>query len=135
MIEESYVSLETAKLLKEVGFREHSRCMYYEEKDGSYKLYKCLIGDYDVSTDKSYEGDLYGERYLAPTQALAARWLREAHGIHVFPVYQYLPEKWSYVIQDMAYVNSEKGTKLHTDVFDSCEESLEAGLKRGLKLI
>ena len=97
------------------------------------KVFRGLFQDKTKINKPKGGGDF--KAYMCPTQALAARWLREAHGIHVFPVYQYLPEKWSYVIQDMAYVNSEKGTKLHTDVFDSCEESLEAGLKRGLKLI
>ena len=113
MIEESYVSFETARLLKEAGF--DVPCDNYYDKDGFFR------GDFKA--------------YMCPTQALAARWLREVHGIHVFPVYQYLPEKWSYVIQDMAYVNSEKGMKLHADVFDSCEESLEVGLQETIKLI
>ena len=120
MIEESYVSFDTAKLLKEAGFNE--TCRYSYDNVGGFRWFK--IGQ---STPKG--------GVPCPTQALAARWLRETHGIHVFPVYQYLPEKWSYVIQDMTYVNSEKGMKLHTDVFYSCEESLEAGLQEAIKLI
>lgn len=122
MIEESYVSFETAKLLKEAGFDAPCTSQYSEKGV-----------QWEASRPENFNDDDWG--YSCPTQALAARWLREVHGIHVFPVYQYLPEKWSYVIQDMAYVNSEKGTKLHTDVFNSCEEALEAGLKRGLELI
>ena len=122
MIEESYVSFETAKMLKEAGF--DAPCyMQYSERGVQW----------NASYPENFNADDWG--CSCPTQALAARWLREVHGIHVFPVYQYLPEKWSYVIQDMAYVNSEKGTKLHTDVFDSCEESLEAGLQEAIKLI
>lgn len=121
MIKEQYVSLDTAKMLKEAGFDEicHS---FYE--------------DNNLTVWTMTEQPSKMKRWLPrPTQSLAARWLRETHGIHVFPVYQYLPEKWSYVIQDMTYVNSEKGMKLHTDVFYSCEESLEAGLQEALKLI
>lgn len=122
MIEESYVSFETAKLLKEAGF--DAPC---------YVQYSDRGVQWDASYPENFNADDWG--YSCPTQALAARWLREVHGIHVFSVYQYLPEKWSYVIQDMAYVNSEKGMKLHTDVFDSCEESLESGLREAIKLI
>lgn len=122
MIEEQFVSLETAKMLKDAGF--DAPCyMQYSERGVQW----------NASYPENFNADDWG--CSCPTQALAARWLREVHGIHVFPVYQYLPEKWSYVIQDMAYVNSEKGTKLHTDVFDSCEESLEAGLRETIKLI
>ena len=121
MIEEQFVSFDTAKLLKEAGFDEVCSWAYYR----AYNW--CLIHERNSKLCLGY--------YSRPTQALAARWLRETHGIHVFPVYQYLPEKWSYVIQDMTYVNSEKGMKLHTDVFYSCEESLEAGLQEAIKLI
>lgn len=122
MIEEQFVSFETAKMLKEAGF--DAPC---------YVQYSDRGVQWDASYPENFNADDWG--YSCPTQALAVRWLREVHGIHVFPVYQYLPEKWSYVIQDMAYVNSEKGMKLHTDVFDSCEESLESGLREAIKLI
>ena len=131
MIEESYVSFETARLLKEAGFDVPCDKQYSERGV-----------QWDASCLENFNADDWG--CSCPTQALAARWLREAHGIHVFPVYQYLPEKWSYVIQflpgkwsyviqNMTYVNSEKG--MHTDVFSSCEESLEAGLREAIKLI
>lgn len=55
MIEESYVSFDTAKLLKEVGFE--AECGFIVDDD-ERKLYR-------------------------PTQALATRWLREVHRIVV----------------------------------------------------
>lgn len=119
---EQFVSFDTARLLKEAGFDVPCTSQYTENEFAWENLRKTDFNKSDYV-------------FSRPTQALAARWLREAHGIHVFPVYQYLPEKWSYVIQDMAYANSEKGMKLHTDVFDSCEESLEAGLQEAIKLI
>lgn len=132
MIEESYVSFETARLLKEAGFREHSRCMYYEEKDGSYKLYKCLIGDYDVSTDKSYEGDLYGERYLAPTQALAARWLCEHKMIEVSVAYCRRRKSWYYWV---GYLDCEDEDVTFGFNYASRQYAMEAGLQEAIKLI
>ena len=122
---DDYVSLETARLLKEAGF--DWPCEKWFELKGCTPV--------EWGADARCNWNVSKDDYSRPALSLASKWLREVHGIHVFPVYQYLPEKWSYVIQDMAYVNSEKGMKLHADVFDSCEESLEAGLKRSLELI
>lgn len=55
MIEESYVSFETARMLKEAGFE--ADCGFIMDDDGK-RLYR-------------------------PTQSLAARWLREVHNIDV----------------------------------------------------
>ena len=61
MIEEQFVSFDTAKLLKEAGFREHCRCMYFPDKDGSHKICQNIIADYNVTDDEKYEaGDYYG---------------------------------------------------------------------------
>lgn len=122
MIEKQFVSFDTARMLKEVGFDVPCTSQYTDNGFGWDNLSRANYNSCE-------------SLFSRPTQALAARWLREVHGIHVFSVYQYLPEKWSYVIQYMAYVNSEKGMKLNTDVFDSCEESLEAGLHEVIKLI
>ena len=68
MIEEAYVSFETAKLLKEKGFDEYC-----------YKFY-----DYD--SEKIYAEEPFccnsrSDDYAAPTQQMAIRWLREVHHI------------------------------------------------------
>ena len=55
MIEESYVSFETAQMLKEAGFE--ADCDFIMDDDGK-RLYR-------------------------PTQALAAEWLREVHNIDI----------------------------------------------------
>lgn len=87
MITEQYVSFDTAKMLKEAVFREPCRGLYLPNpKEGKYKLTLCILGDYDETNDDIYEsGDYYGygDYYLAPTQALAARWLREVHKIDI----------------------------------------------------
>lgn len=54
-IQEDYVSFETAKLLKEKGFDEP--CMYYSTEEAVY--------------------------IRKPTQALAIKWLRIKHNIHI----------------------------------------------------
>lgn len=70
MITEDYVSYETAKLLKEMGFNG--------DTDKQFNLDK-IVGDYNI-TDRSR----YPERYLdAPTIQMAMKWLREVHKIHI----------------------------------------------------
>lgn len=107
MIEEQFVSFETAKLLKEAGF--------------------------DIPCRGGYHVNRF--RYEAPTQALAARWMREVHKLHVFAkrTYEYVLDKfsWGYYIQSSNYEyckNFEIG-------FDKYEQALEAGFQKAIKLI
>ena len=123
MIEESYVSLETARLLKEAGF--DVPCDNYYDKDGFFR------GDFKA--------------YMCPTQALAARWLRETHGIHVSSEIIVCPMdecvcwkevgkriSWGYYIIP---VERDEPIIENDEEYKTYEEALEAGLKRGLKLI
>lgn len=73
MIEEDYVSFETAKLLKEKGFDENTHMWWYT-------VYGEL-GEYDV-TDRGRRPELY---INAPTLQMAMKWLREVYDIHVVP--------------------------------------------------
>lgn len=74
MIQEDYVSYETAKLLKEKGFNEST--------DKQYNLDK-IVGDYNI-TDRSR----HPERYLdVPTLQMAMKWLREVHNIEIRVIY------------------------------------------------
>lgn len=120
MIKEQFVSFETAKMLKEAGFNEPCHDSY--DNVGGFRWFK--IGE---STPKGW--------VPCPTQALAARWLREVHKLHAFAkrTYEYALDKfsWGYYIQSSNYEyckNFEVG-------FDSYEEAMEAGLKHGLELI
>lgn len=66
MVNEDYVSFETAKLLKEKGFDEE--CQQY-------------YGDY---------------RYPCPTLQMAIKWLREVHNIDIIVPPQFDNSKWTY---------------------------------------
>lgn len=104
MIEESYVSFDTARMLKEAGFE--AECGFIVDDDGR-KLYR-------------------------PTQALAARWLREKHNLHIWcELTQY--RDWFYCIDKI------KPYKQYVAVseadFRSLEAALEAGLQEAIKLI
>lgn len=120
MIEESYVSFDTAKMLKEAGFYEVCRCDY----DGlnGFRWFRIR-----KSVPKGW--------LPCPSQALAARWIREVHKLHVFAKrscdYSLLEHRWSYWIQNAEY-------DVYKDVeigFPSYEEAFEAGLQEAIKLI
>ena len=80
MIQEQYVSFETAKLLKEKGFSESTIPFY--ESNGKF----CSrIGNVCQPADWSHE---YKFGYIsAPTQQMALRWLREHHLIGIVIVF------------------------------------------------
>lgn len=115
MIEESYVSFDTAKMLKEVGFDEVCRSAYY------------ATGNSSVMHERN---SMLSPSYISrPTQALAASWLREAHNIDVMvDVYN----------RDYYVCNIYKNKHLmiiRNIVTSSFEEALEEGLCEAIKLI
>ena len=124
MIAEQYVTFETAKLLKQAGF---GIPVYdFWEYVGEYVEYR---------SDCAANHNKHGHLTSRPTQALAARWLREVHGFHLFlkRCYNYNLNQytWGFWIQRVkydVYVKSEIG-------FDSQEEAIEAGLQEAIKMI
>jgi hypothetical protein len=78
---EDFVSLETAKLLKEKGFNEVCRYEYgVPEVDKGYVLqefYKPI-----------QNCELIETAYTAPTLKMAKNWLREKHHIRAYPILQ-----------------------------------------------
>ena len=135
MIEESYVSLESARLLKEAGF--DVECDWFYINDGS-------VDTGIVVRSTSPRDHNMGIGFLSrPTLALAARWLREVHGIHVSSnIFMdsandsdgNTVDEWTYWTFDL-FDNSGRIIEESDDRYDSYEEALEAGLKRGLELI
>lgn len=67
MIQEAYVSFETAKLLKEKGFDGEFHKHYWGYEEGREFL-----------TEGSFNSEY---DYPAPTQQVTMRWLREVHSI------------------------------------------------------
>lgn len=117
MIQEEYVSFETAQMLKEAGFEYNGE--YFYDKHGNV------------------EPGLYAEddNYPRPTQSFAARWIREVHGLHVYAkiTYNYIMNKypWGYWVQR---VSCDTIIDFDTE-FDSPESAMEAGILFSLKLI
>lgn len=107
MIEEDYVSFETAKLLKEKGFDEKCQKVYLH--DGIILWASCFMEgesflDYhDIELAANYDGWItytqgnYG--FLCPTQSVAMKWLREVHNLHIEIHYNTFGNNYSYIIQ------------------------------------
>ena len=69
MIQEDFVSFETAKLLKEKGFDEECRAFYVKSKE-------CGIELFPVGRSHNYNDDVY-PCISAPTHQMAMAWLRK----------------------------------------------------------
>lgn len=127
---EGFVTLETAKLLKEKGFKEDVFTFY--EVD-------CVEGDMILSEtyDESENFNEKNDCLSAPTQSLAQKWLRETKNIHIC-VYN-CACGYGYEIS-----KADNGTHITSSVYegpndggkwDVYEDALEAGLQEALKLI
>lgn len=115
-----YISLETAKLAKEKGYNQNpylahnNKCMaYYPEfTDGSGKIH--------------LNSPLYNLEHviaIAPTQSVLQKWLRDTQGIHI--EITKLGNMWDYNVI----------SEIHSLMYNSYEDALEAGLYEALKLI
>ena len=120
MIEESYVSFDTAKLLKEAGFDVPCTSQYTEGK--------CI---WNVGYPYNFNQDEFG--YSRPTQALAARWLREAHHYAVCVWYSAEDEKWFYAYGNLDNMMFNEEYSISDLIYDSYEQALEAGISFTLK--
>jgi len=123
---ESYVSIETAKLLKEAGFDWYCEMVYCNDDPAIIDNSHCPCNW--NSCDNNYS---------APTLSVAQKWLRDTktHDVYVFPttnikrenVYQY-------------GIKCPKGTlwvpgQPSTAMYDTYEESFEEGIKKCLTII
>ena len=130
MIEEQFVSFETAKLLKEAGFEANLKTKYVEEEKDEWAFWE--------SGAKRSDYNYFDDTIACPTLALAARWLREVHDTFVkmervgcfdgkeFRFY------WSYSLirVSTACLKSISGGR-----YDSYEEALEVGIAKCLEQI
>ena len=83
MITEDYVSFEVAKLLRDKRF--DVKCIYYYIQ--TKEMFKIDTRYHTaLTTQELLDLQIIGEkedRYAAPTQAIAMRWLREVHNLSV----------------------------------------------------
>lgn len=120
MIAESYVSFDTAKLLKEAGFDEVCRSAYYAP------------GNSAVMYERN---SMLSPGYVSrPTQALAARWLREKHGLFI-EIYHRVTGYAYFVIKIESNELLAIPTISDKMQFDIYEEAFENALRKAIKLI
>ena len=122
MIEEQFVSRDTARMLKEEGF--DAPC---------YKQYSDIGIQWESMSPSNFNADDWG--YSCPTQALAARWLREEHNIHVFAFFDYVKRDWCYCIANLDAVTAEMGMDVSENNYPTYEQALEVALQEAIKLI
>ena len=128
MIQEDYVSVEIAELLKEKGFNEIPVYTYYLSYGGFYLAPMAV-------TNK----DLYAQGHIAaPTLQMAMKWLREKYNYHIIttPEYgdvEYMPGQWQEEFLGWKYTiipfNGNKSI-IHPSVYSVTSESAcEAAIK------
>ena len=124
MIEESYVSFDTAKMLKEAGF--DVECDWFYINDGSVDtgivVRSTSPRDHNMATGFSSR----------PTQALAARWLCEHKMIEVSVAYCRRRKSWYYWV---GYLDCEDEDVTFGFNYASRQYAMEAGLQEAIKLI
>ena len=129
-MKEQIVSLETAKLLKEVGFIGF--CRTYYNRAGELNEFSYYQGDGTGVNSLNLEDDYLPEDFyiIAPTQCLAQKWLREKYDKHiivnptVFKEYQFT-----------VYKTFDRIIIYPRDVFKTYEQALENGLQKAIKII
>lgn len=116
MITEDYVSFEIAKLLKEKGFDEATRCCYSNK--GTRWLNDFLV-------QHNSQGGI-----TCPTLQMAMKWLREVHKIHVvvYPYGEYFCDNYQFDV----YKNNEFIVS-KDDGYVTYEQACEAALKYSLE--
>ena len=120
MITENYVSFDTAKLLKEKGFKGDGSHFYENKKIVSFVDYWDRITPY--------------ERYCTiecPTLQMVMRWLRDVHNMYVFPFPQINTNKFWVEIYQLS--NNQKWENLYCEInlqdYSFYEEACEAGIR------
>ena len=133
MIEEQFVSFDTAKLLKEVGFNIPCRGIYVTDHTGYYEF-----REYDnkqTTDDLCWDTeDGFQYEYLAPTQALADKWLREVYNIAIYSLYDDDMEQWFYFVDAFTKNPVINGFQSGSE-YDDYESAFEDGLREAIKLI
>lgn len=123
---EDYVSLETAKLLKEKGF--DNECDYYISEDGNL-FYKGILRVYNKIGKVTF---------LCPTLYEAQKWIWENHKMFVSAAPQppfTKPLEFFFWIDFPEETIDNYGSLVIVEHFSSFQQALDAGLQETLKLI
>lgn len=150
---EDYVSFETAKLLKEKGFRHwcyksYGDAVYHKGVPINFDE-ECELKSEGLEDEIEYVegGYLYDfgcnnskndiKEWAAPTLWVAMKWLREVHKLHINLDIHWLyfanTLGWMYTVEKILengvdYVSS-KGDENDKTFYSSCEEACETAIK------
>jgi len=137
-MKEPIVSFKTAKLAKEKGFNELCHFFYNQEfsseKIKNKEIYDLVKNsEFEDGIMQSDEGDIPYFTYVAPTQTILQKWLREKHKIFVFCNHY----EFGINEQNGFYFSITKSIKSGhiSGKSKTYEEALEKGLLESLKLI
>jgi len=137
-MEEQIISFETAKLAKEKGFEWNCNDCY-DRNGHTYLNGWCERLD-DFFEDNNFNNSEIESKgleyyYIASTQSLLQKWLREVYNIIVtsYPITGFDKIEYSYNIYTFSNILSLTETTARR--FNTDEKSLEEVLQKGLKLI
>ena len=131
MIEEAYVSFETAKLFKDKGFNQPLLTVYItdkEQKEGAFS--------HMAFSDDTVTNDYSKQIIICPTQQMITRWLREVYNIHVVafcPIIDIDTKKLGVTYNVVISMLDNDCLAADTDIEDveykSYEDAIESGIK------
>ena len=143
MVKEAYVSFEVAKLLKEKGFDEPTRMVWYEHlpKENAChptEIYKPKLDLYyhDAQTEREMKFSnsmpvdeyIYGDVFATPTHQMAMAWLREKQ-IDIVVFHERLPKDCYWArIERYPYTEHQQ-----EPIYQTYEEAVETALKYSLE--
>lgn len=123
MIQEDYVSFETAKLLKEKGFDENCSRSYVKDK---------------LAVDQGFNNSYYTTMYSdgsyrpisAPTLQMVMKWLREVHSLYIDIVTSFSQDGICYTFSCSNVMDLIQGTKgTSYNEYQTYKEACEAAIK------
>ena len=124
MITEQYVSFDPAKMLKKAGFDCPVHKYFHRPRLSSKTVERFEMSPWNANEE--------ARSVSRPTQSLAARWMRDAHKLHI--VCETLKNGgWFYCITKLEPY--EDHVVISESNMSSFEEALEAGLQETLQLI
>lgn len=142
MVQEVYVSYETAKLLKEKGFDGKCARVWVEKKGNepirmgmsSFVEGEEVADNETVEAATGYANEYIFKNpcvaYLCPTLQMAMKWLREVHNRHITIMTSCELDYPTFIIRIEHYTKPLFFTDIQsTELYSSYEEACEAGIK------
>lgn len=123
---ECYVSLEIAKLLKQLGF-DWKVTSYYQHG----VFYPYLIDRYQIIVINNNSSPDYMEQYAAPTLETAQTWFQNVHHLHI-TIFSSSQESWMFRITK-PHQKLEDG--IYGEDFYSYEKAKEASIEKACEII